>query len=112
MRVRKTSTQTLLNIGGTDKVNSFCPSCDVLFDSVAQYYGNNAVGVILTGIGDDGAKGLLKMHQKGSFVVGQNEDTCVVYGMPKSARNIGAVDVEMDIFSIPDVLGKLGAVGG
>jgi two-component system chemotaxis response regulator CheB len=111
MRVRKTGVQTILNIGGTDKVNSFCPSCDVLFDSVAQYYGNNAVGVILTGIGDDGSRGLLKMKQKGSFTVGQNEETCVVYGMPKSAKKIGAVDLETDLFHIPDVLVKLGAAG-
>ncbi len=111
MRIRKTAAQTILNVGGIEKVNSFCPSCDVLFDSVAQYYGNNAVGVILTGIGDDGSRGLLKMHQKGSFVVGQNEDTCVVYGMPKSAKNIGAVDLETDLFHIPDVLAKVGAVG-
>ena len=100
-----------MNIGGTDKVNSFCPSCDVLFDSVAQYYGTNAAGVILTGIGDDGSRGLLKMHQRGSFVVGQNEETCVVYGMPKTAKNIGAVDLETDLFHIPEVLEKIGAVG-
>ena len=110
MRVRKTGAQTILNIGGVDKVNSFCPSCDVLFDSVAQYYGNNAVGVILTGIGDDGSKGLLRMKQKGSFTIGQNEDTCVVYGMPKSAKKIGAIDLETDLFHIPDALVKLGAV--
>ena len=110
MRVRKTASQTILNIGGIDRVNGFCPSCDVLFDSVAQYYGSNAVGVILTGMGDDGSRGLLKMHQKGSFVVGQNEDSCVVYGMPKAAFQEGAVDVETDIMHIADVLGKVGAV--
>lgn len=111
MRVRKTAQQTILNIGGTDKVNNFCPSCDVLFDSVAQYYGNNAVGVILTGIGDDGSQGLLKMHQKGAFVVGQNENSCVVYGMPKSAMTVGAVDIETEVERIPEVLAKIGAVG-
>ncbi len=111
MRVRKTAMQTILNIGGLDRVNGFCPSCDVLFDSVAQYYGANAAGVILTGMGDDGARGLLKMHQKGSFVVGQNEESCVVYGMPKAAFQMGGVDVEADLFHIADILAKSGAVG-
>lgn len=110
MRVRKTATQTLLNIGGLDKVNGFCPSCDPLFESVAQFYSGNVVGVILTGMGDDGSRGLLRMHQRGAFVVGQNEETCVVYGMPKAAHQIGAVDVESDLFAISDVLAKLGAV--
>jgi two-component system chemotaxis response regulator CheB len=108
MRIRKTGTQTILNIGGTDRVNGFCPSCDVLFDSVSQYYGANALGVILTGMGDDGSRGLLKMHQKGMFVIGQNEQTCVVYGMPKSAFNIGAVDVETDLYNISDTIVKIG----
>jgi two-component system chemotaxis response regulator CheB len=110
MRVRKTASQTILNVGGIDRVNGFCPSCDVLFDSVAQYYASNAAGVILTGMGDDGSRGLVKMHQKGSFVVGQNEDSCVVYGMPKAAFQAGAVDVETDIMHVADVLGKIGAV--
>ncbi|MEI8011735.1 MAG: chemotaxis response regulator protein-glutamate methylesterase [Candidatus Omnitrophota bacterium] len=111
MRVRKTGTQTILNIGGQDKINGFAPSCDALFDSVAQFYSNNAVGIILTGMGNDGSQGLLKMHKKGAFVVAQNEATCVVYGMPKMAVLAGAVDVEEDLFHIPDVLEKLGAVG-
>ncbi len=110
MRVRKTASQTILNIGGIDRVNGFCPSCDVLFDSVAQYYASNAVGVILTGMGDDGSRGLVKMHQKGAFVIGQNEDSCVVYGMPKAAFQAGAVDVETDIMHVADVLAKAGAV--
>lgn len=108
MRVRKTSTQTVLNIGGVDRVNGFCPSCDVLFDSVAQFYSKNALGVILTGMGDDGSKGLLNMHKKGAFIIGQNEETCIVYGMPKSARQIGAVDTEVDIFNISDTIVKAG----
>jgi two-component system chemotaxis response regulator CheB len=111
MRVRKTEAQTVLSIGGIERVNGFCPSCDVLFDSVAQYYAANAVGVILTGMGDDGSRGLLNMHHKGSFVVGQCEDSCVVYGMPKAAFQAGAVDVEVDVLHMADTLGKVGAVG-
>jgi two-component system, chemotaxis family, protein-glutamate methylesterase/glutaminase len=111
MRVRRTASQAVLNIGGIDRVNGFCPSCDPLFDSVAQFYGANAVGVILTGMGDDGSRGLLNMRKKGAFVVGQDEASCVVYGMPKAAFQAGAVDVQEDLFHIADVLAKLGAVG-
>jgi len=76
---------------GTDKVNGHCPSVDVLFHSVAKVAGKNAVGVILTGMGGDGAKGLLAMRNAGALTVGQDEATCVVYGMPKVAYDIGAV---------------------
>jgi len=68
------------------------PSVDVLFKSVAKYAGANAVGVILTGMGDDGASGLLTMKENGAFTIGQDEKTCVVYGMPKVAFEIGATD--------------------
>ena len=74
-----------------EKVNGHAPSVGVLFDSVAQAAGANAVGIILTGMGADGAEGLLKMRQKGAYTLGQDEKTCVVYGMPMVARNIGAV---------------------
>ncbi len=68
------------------------PSADVLFNSSAEYAGSNAVGVILTGMGSDGAKGLLKMREAGARTVGQDEASCVVYGMPKEADKIGAVE--------------------
>jgi len=68
------------------------PSVDVLFNSVAQYAGKNAVGVILTGMGADGAQGLLKMKQAGARTVAQDEESCVVFGMPKEAIKAGAVD--------------------
>ena len=69
-----------------------CPatSVDVLFRAAAQAAGNNAMGVILTGMGDDGARGLLEMRQAGSFTVAQDEDSCVVFGMPKEAIQRGA----------------------
>lgn len=87
-----------------DKVNGHCPSVDVLFDSVAQHAGPNAVGVILTGMGGDGAKGLLKMKEAGARTLGQTEKTCVVYGMPKVAYDIGAVDTQLDLEKIPERL--------
>lgn len=75
-----------------EKVNGHAPSVDVLFESVARQAGKSAVGVILTGMGNDGAKGLLNMRKRGAFTVGQDEKTAVVYGMPMVAFNIGAVE--------------------
>ena len=68
------------------------PSVDVLFQSVAASAGKNAVGVILTGMGADGAKGLLAMKTIGAYTLAQNEESCVVFGMPKEAIKMGAVD--------------------
>jgi len=68
------------------------PSVDVLFRSAAKYAGNNALGVIMTGMGDDGAQGMLEMKQNGAFNIAQNEASCVVYGMPKEAVKRNAVD--------------------
>lgn len=73
------------------RVNGHCPSVDVMFDSVAKVAGSNAVGIILTGMGGDGAKGLLAMRKAGARTIGQDESTCVVYGMPKVAYDLGAV---------------------
>ena len=74
------------------KVNGHCPSVDVLFESVAKVAGSDAVGIILTGMGGDGAKGLLAMRKAGARTIGQDESTCVVYGMPKVAYDLGAVE--------------------
>ncbi len=73
------------------KVNGHCPSVDELFYSVANTAGSRALGIILTGMGGDGAKGLLAMRKAGAETIGQDESTCVVYGMPKVAYDIGAV---------------------
>jgi two-component system chemotaxis response regulator CheB len=73
-------------------VNRHRPSVDVLFDSCASAAGRNAVGVIMTGMGDDGARGLLAMRNAGARTLGQDEATCVVYGMPKVAAEVGAVE--------------------
>lgn len=83
-----------------DKVNGHCPSVDVLFQSVAKTAGRNAVGIILTGMGGDGAKGLLAMRQAGARTIGQEESTCVVYGMPKVAYDIGAVEYQEKLSDI------------
>jgi two-component system chemotaxis response regulator CheB len=82
------------------KVNGHCPSVDVLFHSVADTIGGEALGVILTGMGGDGAKGLLDMRQKGAHTIGQDESTSVVYGMPKVAYDSGAVEYQE---RLPDI---------
>ncbi len=87
--------------------NGHRPSVDVLFDSVARQVGTQAVGVILTGMGADGAKGLLKMRQAGARTIGQSEESCVVYGMPREAAKIGAVEHVADLDKIPELLAKL-----
>ncbi len=69
----------------------YCPSADLLFQSVAQVYGARAIGVILTGMGDDGARGLRALYDRGAMTIAQDEATCVVYGMPRSAVETGAV---------------------
>ena len=76
------------------KVNGHCPSVEVLFESVAQVAKDRAIGIILTGMGGDGAKGLLSMRQAGARTIGQDESTCVVYGMPKVAYDVGAVEYQ------------------
>ncbi len=84
----------------SDPVNGHRPSVDVLFDSVAATAGAKSAGVILTGMGQDGAKGLLSMREAGALTLGQSEDTCVVYGMPKVAFNIGAVQKQSSLQNI------------
>ncbi len=85
-----------------EKVSGHCPSVDVLFDSVASAAGPNALGVILTGMGQDGANGLLKMRRRGAYTIGQDESTCVVYGMPAVAFELGAVQKQLPVDQITD----------
>ena len=73
---------------------------DVLFSSVAKAVGKNAIGVILTGMGGDGARGLLEMRNAGAQTIGQDEATCVVYGMPKVAYDLGAVQHRLAVTAI------------
>ena len=73
------------------------PSVDVLFRSAARYAGKNAVGVILTGMGDDGAQGMKEMHDAGAYTLAQNEETCVVFGMPREAIATGGVDAVLPL---------------
>jgi two-component system, chemotaxis family, protein-glutamate methylesterase/glutaminase len=89
-----------------ERVNGHCPSVDVLFYSVAERYLENSYGIILTGMGYDGAKGLLEMRKKGARTIGQDEESSVVYGMPKVAYEIGAVEKQVPLNSAADTLYK------
>jgi two-component system chemotaxis response regulator CheB len=87
-----------------EKVNGHCPSVDVLFNSVAEVSAGNAIGIILTGMGYDGAKGLLKIKQRDGFTIGQDEQSSVVYGMPKVAYDIGAVTKQVSLRDMPKLI--------
>jgi two-component system chemotaxis response regulator CheB len=88
-------------------VSGHCPSVDVLFASVARIAKDRAVGVILTGMGRDGARGLLAMRDAGGRTLGQNESTSVVYGMPKAAFEIGAVERQLPLERVPQAIRQL-----
>lgn len=100
MRIVKVGNTYQVECKGSEKVNGHCPAVDVLFNSVAQVAGNKAIGVILTGMGSDGARGLLAMRKAGALTVGEDEPSCVVYGMPKAAYDIGAVQYQMSLTAI------------
>ncbi|OHD97753.1 MAG: chemotaxis response regulator protein-glutamate methylesterase [Sulfurimonas sp. RIFCSPLOWO2_12_36_12] len=97
MVVRRSGARYYVEIGNGEKVSGHRPSVDVLFNSVAKIAGANAIGVILTGMGSDGAKGLLAMKNAGARTIGQDEASCVVYGMPKVAHEIGAVEKQLPL---------------
>ncbi|MCX6051470.1 MAG: chemotaxis response regulator protein-glutamate methylesterase [Campylobacterales bacterium] len=100
MVVRRSGARYYVEIGSGEKVSGHRPSVDVLFHSVAKIAGANAIGVILTGMGGDGAKGLLAMKNAGARTIGQDEASCVVYGMPKIAYDIGAVERQVPLSKV------------
>lgn len=100
MKLIKKSDGFYVQCAKGEKVNGHAPSVDVLFNSVASLAGRNAVGVILTGMGKDGAEGLLNMKKNGAYTIGQNQESCIVYGMPKAAFDIGAVDRQVTLTQI------------
>ncbi|MCG3137785.1 MAG: Chemotaxis response regulator protein-glutamate methylesterase [Phycisphaerae bacterium] len=90
--------------GSKELFNRHCPSVDVMFNSVAEVGGRQSIGVLLTGMGNDGAAGLLKMRQAGALTVTQSESSCVVYGMPKAADELGAADLHAAPQDIPRLI--------
>jgi two-component system chemotaxis response regulator CheB len=92
MRVRKSAGGCVLELSQDEPVNRHRPAADVLFHSLAEHVGRRAIGMILTGMGKDGAQGLLAMRQAGAWNIGQDQASCVVYGMPREAALAGALD--------------------
>lgn len=104
MRINKKGSNYIVECFKGEKVNGHCPSVDVLFNSMADKVGSQGIGVILTGMGYDGAKGLLNMKKVGAMTIGQDEQSSVVYGMPKVAYDIGAVNKQATLKNIPQLL--------
>lgn len=103
MRIVKVNGVYQVECRNGPRVNGHCPSVDVLFESVAKTAKKDAVGIILTGMGGDGAKGLLAMRKAGAHTIGQDESTSIVYGMPKVAYDIGAVEQQV---KLPDIAAR------
>jgi len=100
MSLKRSGAQYVVEVKDGPLINRHRPSVDVLFRSVAKYAGKNALGIIMTGMGDDGAHGMLEMHECGSPTVAQNEESCIVYGMPKEALKLGGVDEQLGLGQI------------
>ncbi|RJR34752.1 MAG: chemotaxis response regulator protein-glutamate methylesterase [Desulfobacteraceae bacterium] len=100
MLLRRSGARYYVHVKTGPLVHHQRPSADVLFKSVADYAGSNAVGIILTGMGADGAEGLLKMREAGARTIAQDEQSCVVFGMPKEAIKIGAAE---KVVSLPNI---------
>lgn len=104
LKIKRAGDKYIVELIQGNKVSGHCPSVDVLFESVAKIVGKNAVGVILTGMGQDGATGLMSMRRAGARTIGQDKESSVVYGMPKVAFDIGAVEKQVSLSNIPSVL--------
>lgn len=102
MLLKRSGARYYVEIKSGPLISRHRPSVDVLFRSAARYAGPNAVGVIMTGMGDDGAKGMLEMKESGAYTIAQDEATCVVYGMPQEAVKLGAVKTIQPLENIPD----------
>lgn len=107
MLLRRSGARYYVNVKDGPLVNRHRPAVDVMFKSVAESAGKNVIGVILTGMGGDGAKGMKIMHDAGAATIAQDEASCVVYGMPKVAVEMGGVDDVLPLESIPKAILKL-----
>lgn len=107
MQLRRSGAQYLVEVRDGPLVGHHKPSVDVLFRSVAQCAGRNAIGVLLTGMGEDGARGLLAMREAGAPTIAQDEASSVVYGMPRAAAQLGAAEQILDLALIAPALDRL-----
>jgi two-component system chemotaxis response regulator CheB len=106
--VKRSGTGWVTELAQSEPVNRHRPSVDVLYQSVAKEVGRHAIGVILTGMGKDGAQGMLAMRQAGAWNIGQDQESCVVYGMPREAAQVGAVDEVASLNGVAArILGRL-----
>jgi len=102
--IERKGTGFICRVGGKERVSGHCPSVNMLFDSVAKHAGSKAVGAIMTGMGDDGATGLKKMHQAKAKTVAQDKDSSVVWGMPGSAVKMGAAAEQVSLHDLGEKL--------
>jgi two-component system chemotaxis response regulator CheB len=108
MMLKRNGAQYVVDVADGPLVNRHKPSVDVLFRSVAKFAGANALGIIMTGMGDDGARGLKEMHDAGAKTIAQDEASCVVFGMPKEAIKLGGVDLTLALEQIPAAIVNYG----
>jgi two-component system chemotaxis response regulator CheB len=106
MLVAKSGSSYVVKLDQSEKVNGHRPSVDVLFDSVADAAGVDGLGIILTGMGTDGAQGLRHIRDRGGYTIGQDERSSVVYGMPMAAKLLGGVVLQLPLYRIADELCK------
>jgi len=109
MTLKRSGAYYYVEVRSGPPVNRHCPSVDVLFRSVAKCAGKNALGIIMTGMGHDGARGLLEMHDAGAQTAAQDEASCVVFGMPKEAIKLGAADKVLPLHAIAGEISHYGA---
>jgi len=102
--VERRALSMVVRLSDAPQRNGHRPSADVLFESVANIYQNHALGVIMTGMGNDGAVELAEMRKQGAHTLGQDEDSCIVYGMPKVAFELGGVQRQV---SLQDMAGEI-----
>jgi len=107
LMVEKRSLNPIIRLNQDDLRNGHRPSADMLFESIAKQYGNKALGVIMTGMGRDGAAQLAEMRKKGAWTLGQDQASCIVYGMPKVAWELGAVQRQVPLQCLAGEISKL-----
>ncbi|MEM3698283.1 MAG: chemotaxis protein CheB, partial [Archaeoglobaceae archaeon] len=106
MKLRRALNVVRIKVVDGESVNNVKPSVDITAESIAQVYGGNVVGVVLTGMGEDGAKGMKKIHDLGGKVIACSEDTCVVFGMPKAVIDLGVADSVKPLFEIAEEIAR------
>ncbi len=112
MLLKRSGAQYVVEVVDGPLVSRHRPSVDVLFRSVAKFAGKNAIGIIMTGMGDDGARGMKEMFDAGAHTIAQDEKSCVVFGMPKEAIKLGGVREVMSLDDIPDAIINAGRAMG